>query len=317
MKTRSLLLVLALGAFACFVDSWATQIRFPTPAQWSVSVDPQSQAPMLLAPNGSAALTFIASTPFTGTAQEWQNDRWSRLTAEVKPTKAPLEGTMGIFRTRTAILERADGTRPWICLYTTVANGRGEGFVFLALDKPRYLAQLNALNDAAQRASIEPVAPEKTTAPASPSPSASTKTAPASPPAVASTPKAELVPVAGLYLATTRQLRFNPLGGSGSADWEVRTEYYLLAADGQVFRGRDLPSVPGGDLRRFDFAAARREAPGNYGAYELRGDHLVLRLGDNPVETIEARRLGADQIEIRETKFTRSVTAPAGTTSPR
>jgi hypothetical protein len=113
--------------------------------------------------------------------------------------------------------------------------------------------------------------------------------------------------VAGLYLATTRQLRFNPFGGPGSASWEVATEFYLLSHDGRVFRGRDLPNAPGGDIDRFDYDAARREAPGNYGTYTESGSEVVLQFGDPPHETIAATRPEPDVLEIRGTKFKRSV----------
>ena len=113
--------------------------------------------------------------------------------------------------------------------------------------------------------------------------------------------------VAGLYLATTRQLRFNPFGAPGSASWEVATEFYLLSHDGQVFRGRDLPNAPAGDIGRFDYAAARREAPGNYGTYAVRSTEVVMQFGDLPHETISATRAEPDVLEIRGTKFKRSV----------
>ena len=113
--------------------------------------------------------------------------------------------------------------------------------------------------------------------------------------------------VAGLYLATTRQLRFNPFGGSGSASWEVATEFYLLSPDGRVFRGRDLPNVPSGDIGRFDYDAARLEAPGNHGAYKVQGSEVTLEFGDPPHETITATRAEPDVLDIRGTRFTRSV----------
>ena len=112
---------------------------------------------------------------------------------------------------------------------------------------------------------------------------------------------------AGLYLATTRQLRFNPFGGSGSASWEVATEFYLLSRDNQVFRGRDLPNAPGGDIGRFDYDAARREAPGNYGTYTVSGPEVIMQFGDPPEETIAAPRPEPDVLEIRGTRFKRGV----------
>ena len=113
--------------------------------------------------------------------------------------------------------------------------------------------------------------------------------------------------VAGLYLATTRQLRFNPSGGSGSASWEVATEFYLLSGDNQVFRGRDLPNAPGGDINRFDYDAARREAPGNYGTYGASGPEVIMQFGEPPQETIAATRPEPDVLEIRGTKFKRAI----------
>ena len=117
----------------------------------------------------------------------------------------------------------------------------------------------------------------------------------------------ERVTVAGLYVATTRQLRFNPFGGSGSASWEVATEFYLLSADGRLFRGRDLPTAPDGDISRFDYEAARREAPGNYGTYSVADKTVVLQVGEPPHEMITATQPEPDVLEIRGTRFKRSV----------
>ena len=113
--------------------------------------------------------------------------------------------------------------------------------------------------------------------------------------------------VAGLYLATTRQLRFNPFGGSGSASWEVATEFYLLSHDRRVYRGRDYPNAPGGDISRFDYDAARREAPGNYGTYTVGGSEVVMEFGVPLHETITATRPEPDVLEIRGTRFKRSL----------
>ncbi len=113
--------------------------------------------------------------------------------------------------------------------------------------------------------------------------------------------------VAGLYLATTRQLRFNPFGPPGSASWEVATEFYLLSRDGRVFRGRDLPNAPEGDISRFDYDAARLEAPGNYGTYTAGATEVVMRFGEPPGETIAAGRLEPDVLDIRGTRFKRSI----------
>jgi hypothetical protein len=119
-------------------------------------------------------------------------------------------------------------------------------------------------------------------------------------------PKAIGGDVAGLYLASTAQYRMNPLGGPGSGSMEWRTEFYLLSRDGRVFRGPDLPNAPGGDIRRFDYDAAKREAPAASGTYAIRGSEIVLTMGDAPRETIVATRPEPGVLAIRGTNYRKS-----------
>ena len=104
----------------------------------------------------------------------------------------------------------------------------------------------------------------------------------------------------GLYLATVRRMVIRPTGGS---DWTTSTEFYLLSPDGKVYRGHGLPEVPGGDLQRFDYEKARRADPGNSGAYTMSGGRVRLVFGEEKIEAA----LAADELEIRGTKFKRSV----------
>lgn len=299
MKFRSLIFA-SLWA-VCLPDAGgASRLAVTAPAGWKSVQDPQTQLTVLVAPDNGALMTFIASTPFTGTAKQWHEDRWSQLVQGISPAAPPQNAELGSFLTRAGVFRNSDGTQPWIRLYTTLRDGLGEGLLFIASNEQQFLAWREAVDRQVRASSLEagPIAPTATPA----------ATAPAKPTAVPAPNAAKSDgAVAGLYLATTRQLRFNPLGGSGSADWEVRTEYYLLSRDGQVFRGRDLPSVPGGDLARFDFAAARREVPGNYGVYEASGDLVRFQLGGTGGDRLEAKRISADILEIQGTRFTRSV----------
>jgi hypothetical protein len=104
----------------------------------------------------------------------------------------------------------------------------------------------------------------------------------------------------GLYLATVRRMVFRATGGS---EWTTSTEFYLLSPDGKVYRGHGLPEVPGGDVRRFDYDKARRADPGNSGTYAVSGSRIAIAVGD---ERISAT-LAADEMDIRGTKFRRSV----------
>jgi hypothetical protein len=105
----------------------------------------------------------------------------------------------------------------------------------------------------------------------------------------------------GLYFAPRRRLVFRATGGT---DWISTTEFYLLSPEGRVYRGYDLPEVPGGDLRRFDYEQARRADPGNSGSYTTSGNAVTITVGG---ESISATLAGPDELEIRGTKFKRSV----------
>lgn len=105
----------------------------------------------------------------------------------------------------------------------------------------------------------------------------------------------------GLYLATVRRLVFRATGGT---DWVTTTEFYLLSPEGRVQRGHGLPEVPGGDLRRFDYENARRSDPGNSGSYTTSGNRVTITIGE---ERISATLAEPDELEIRGTKFKRSV----------
>jgi len=105
----------------------------------------------------------------------------------------------------------------------------------------------------------------------------------------------------GLYLATVQRMVFRATGGS---EWTTSTEFYLLSPEGKVYRGHGLPEVPGGNLARFDYEKARRADPGNSGTYTASGSRVTITVGD---ERISATLSGQDELEIRGTKFRRSV----------
>lgn len=284
-----------------FAQEEPSRLRYTVPDGWTPSIDGRT----LLPPGGNAAVTFAPSAPFAGTAEQWIAESWNGIARELKVISGPAPGTQGAFLTRIGLFQQADGSQVWLCLNTRVHEGRGESVIYFARDDAHFRAHFAALSKMLAGATVG--------APKQPSTSDNVATPPA-PPATPRTPApAGGDEVAGLHLATTRQLRFNPFGGSGSTDWETRTEYYLLSRDGRVFRGRDLPAVPGGDLARFDFEAARRQAPGNYGTYTVRDRQVILRFPD---ETITAQRAEADVLEIRGTKFRRSSSASGARVQP-
>jgi len=279
-----LLLAVALATVATAQEE-PSRLRYPLPDGWTPAIDGRT----LVAPGGNAAVTFAPSTPFTGTAEQWIVEAWNGIARDLKLVSGPAPGTQGAFLSRIGLFQRADGTDVWLCLNTLVKDDRGESVILIARDEAQFHAQLPALSKLL--AGITMASPAVATPPAS---------APA--PAVAGGND-----VAGLYLASTSQYRLNLFGSPGSGSWEWRTEFYLLSRDGRVFRGPDLPKAPEGDISRFDYDAARREAPSASGSYTMRGREVVLKMGEPPQETIVATRPEANVLEIRGTKFKRSI----------
>jgi hypothetical protein len=96
----------------------------------------------------------------------------------------------------------------------------------------------------------------------------------------------------GLFLASTRRYVLNIGGAPGSGSWQIATRFYLLSRDGRFHRGYGLPSVPGGDVRTFDYAKAEREDAPNTGTYTVKGGRLLLRARSG--DTVEGSLAGGE-----------------------
>ncbi len=82
--------------------------------------------------------------------------------------------------------------------------------------------------------------------------------------------------------------------------------YYLLSADGRVYRHYDELSVPGNDPARFDFAGAQRADPVNSGQYVIQGESIVMRLGTpQQPETLVARMAPGNTLVIANVRYER------------
>jgi len=111
----------------------------------------------------------------------------------------------------------------------------------------------------------------------------------------------------GLFLAQTRRFVMRIGGTPGSGDWEITTRFYLLSKDGRFHRGYGLPSVPGGDIRTFDFAQAERQDAGNTGSFIRTGSKLVFRSAAG--ETVEGS-LADNQLAVENLTFKKSALKP-------
>ena len=109
--------------------------------------------------------------------------------------------------------------------------------------------------------------------------------------------------VAGLYLGSAMVFQGNPMGPTASGTWVSGTKWYLLSGDGRVQSGFRLPQAPNGDIRQFDYDAARRKDPGFGGSYSVEGRQVTLRLGN---ETVVADLTPDGDLVIRGTVYRRS-----------
>jgi hypothetical protein len=109
----------------------------------------------------------------------------------------------------------------------------------------------------------------------------------------------------GMYVGNVRRLIPAFVGGVQSGGmWVTGPQYYLLSSDGLAYRSYDPPRGAGGDPAKFDWQRARREDAANTGTYELAGNQLTLRLGN---ETISAKLAGPGRFEIFGNYFKRAM----------
>jgi hypothetical protein len=102
---------------------------------------------------------------------------------------------------------------------------------------------------------------------------------------------------AGFYVYSTQRLRLKPdfSGGGMRTELEPCYEFYLLSADGRVYRNSGWGFITAENIDRFDFNAARMREPQNVGSYTDNGNQIMIQVqGQNIVGTIGAR--GALQI---------------------
>lgn len=131
-----------------------SRVRYETPQGWTPSIDGRS---LVLSGEG-AAVTFLPSKAYTGKAEQWLAESWNGILRELKLLTSPQSGQQGEFLTSTGIFQQADGTKVWLCLYTLLEQGRGEGVVFFAAGETPFLAHLPTVNNMLRRASVAPFA---------------------------------------------------------------------------------------------------------------------------------------------------------------
>lgn len=151
MKARLLVTLAALALLARAEQASPSRLVFTPPEGWRRSVDAESHLTSYAPPGGGASVTFLTSADFSGSAEEWQRTMWSQVLGEMSLAGPSTPGMQGKFLTRMGVFAKNDGTHPWICLFTAVLKGRGEGVLYYATDDKMFLQYLAVVNHMIQR----------------------------------------------------------------------------------------------------------------------------------------------------------------------
>jgi hypothetical protein len=109
--------------------------------------------------------------------------------------------------------------------------------------------------------------------------------------------------VSGLYMGTKSKYVVNLNRPVGSGSQVMALHYYLFSDDGRVYRAYDDIAVPGGEISRFDFEAARRADPVNSGRYTIQGDLMRIQMGQD--ETIVTGKPQGGRVSINTVQYVR------------
>ncbi|HEY9154865.1 MAG TPA: hypothetical protein VIM69_07040 [Opitutaceae bacterium] len=186
------------------------------PDGWTRRVDKVTHL-LVVGPDQHASAIFIQPKSYKGTAQAWHQALWKRLTTDYKTKGNATEGTRGAFNTTWQAFDRGDGSQRWLCLYTTIGHGQGEGVYFVADAEGPFrsnIAAVNQLVDSIKFDSTTPAPSQPAIMPAAPAPtripSNITAIAPSTSPIFPATPdprgnvNPSTLPPANPFAATTQ-----------------------------------------------------------------------------------------------------------------
>ena len=94
--------------------------------------------------------------------------------------------------------------------------------------------------------------------------------------------------LAGVYMGIKQKFQVNLWGGVGSGTFTPAQHFFLLSADGRVYRTFDASKLPANGPGGFDFATAAREDPENTGRFTVRGNQLIIQFGGPGAEVIQS-----------------------------
>jgi len=124
-------------------------------------------------------------------------------------------------------------------------------------------------------------------------------------PAINSDPGSQGKLIPGLYLGHKAQYKPNLTRGVGFGDWVNSMHFYLFSADGRVYRSFDFTTLPESDMSRFNYERAQSDDPENSGRYAVRGNQVIIQIGNTERETITAHTPQGGMMKINEVVYQR------------
>jgi hypothetical protein len=87
--------------------------------------------------------------------------------------------------------------------------------------------------------------------------------------------------------AREQKFQVNLWGGVGSGTFTPAPNFFLISADGRVYRTFDPLKLPTNGPGGFDFATAAREDPENTGRFSVQGTQLLIQFGGPGAELVQ------------------------------
>jgi hypothetical protein len=156
MIARALIVTLAVATAALAQSAGPSRLQFTTPERWTRSLDQETKLASLHPPGSHAVVTFSESVETKGSAENWLATVWSEMLKQMRPVGESSGGREGEFVKRASECVKSDGSKPWLCVYALVQDGRGESVIYIAANKQVFLSFLPAVTQMIRRMTVAP-----------------------------------------------------------------------------------------------------------------------------------------------------------------
>lgn len=111
--------------------------------------------------------------------------------------------------------------------------------------------------------------------------------------------------MAGLYQGMKQKYMASTVNITGHGYYTTALHFYLFSPDGRFYRAYDRLDVPGGVISQFNFAAAERNDPMNFGHYTIDGGKLIMKTEGSDPKTIVTDAPVNGAVVIESVTYTR------------